>query len=389
MPDWPVQPAKLRGIRHDTVQHPEWAGWYTHGRYNRTITMGGDTAKGSLKWGTEVIIHEFGHHLDHLFGRLGRVRTRLGPGGSAQFSKMQAEFVRARKEVRLRLGNVDFNGLYETSSFKQNRWRFKRVFSGYGLTNRQEWFAEAFQQYFLKPAYLKRVAPETYKFMDLFVRGDVLPANLPGALKKPVDPLAGLIKDSPFVRGLKKGEFTKRLEDDFIRALEKAHIKRPEFVPASTYEWLEEYVIGSIHRELNQALRGGLRLRPRLQEVVRDLNTASGPLKNPALLFRGVNKNLGYRAGDIVDLDAYTSTTTDLSEALRFATERSGKPTILEIHAGKGTRAAVTNRYEKEFILQPGQKLRIVGTREGIKIDAFGQEFTVRYVVAQVVEEGV
>ena len=129
-----------------------------------------------LPWATEVLIHEHGHHTDMFFRPLvqGDIRSWTKEGQAA-YKKMHDEFLWANADAKQITGITGrpFEWRKDRSIMEANAYKFKSV-SWYAVHDSLEWFAESWEAYFhsaSERADLQRKQPETYKFMEQYVKG--------------------------------------------------------------------------------------------------------------------------------------------------------------------------------------------------------------------------
>ena len=145
---------------------------------------------------------------------------------------------------------------------------------------------------------------------------------------------------------------------------------------------IQEYV-GPYFKQMNEKLRRGISLDPTEQRILDDLLKHAG--EKSSLNNRVVTRGFGsksdattdftvprYRAGDTIDLTAPTSTSTSLDASAGYSYSREvGDRVIMEIHTTGKTRAVITNTVDKEVILAPGQRIRIVDVRHDVEIPSW------------------
>ena len=131
---------------------------------------------------------------------------------------------------------------------------------------------------------------------------------------------------------------------------------------------------------------GYQRLQDLAQERAIELEAMSRPVQLESPLYRGTTIVSPFRPGDYLETKSFTSTSLGIEQAAIFGTE-----TFFEIrHAGTAY-GILTNLDELEFILAPGEKIRVRSVHHGVPLmPAYGYaEAAVadQYVIAEVVND--
>ena len=177
---------------------------------------------------------------------------------------------------------------------KAMKWQPSR----YGVTNRQEWFAETFTQYVLAPKTLKRYAPEAYDFIDQQMKRALtgLPGEVGHAVSRGVEPPKrtideNLVKKAGFrtvadlkaeakARGLKGYSNLKRPElEALLSGSEPAQPQKPTPAPASAAKPLEGMTVTQLKAEAKKSgLKGYSKLKKgELIEALSKTRSADAP----------------------------------------------------------------------------------------------------------------
>ena len=206
-----------------------------------------------------------------------------------------------------------------------------------------------------------------------------------GSTKRPTD--ADLL-DGPYKQGMKPESFGK-YDAQAKKRLRTAHEKRKGFIHENDLDpkkGLGAYISGKVPKVNNQ-LRAGGELKPKVRSIIKDMTTKSQKQDEPYLLFRGldVKGDMDFQKGTRVKMDAFSSTSADFNTAVAGSPKRGELRTMMEIHTPEGTRSIMTNSNGLETILMPGQELDILDVVKNVDIGA-GRKVD-NYVVARVVPE--
>ena len=137
---------------------------------------------------------------------------------------------------------------------------------------------------------------------------------------------------------------------------------------------------------INAKMRNGDALLPDEKEMIDDITRVSSEATEESVYWRGFNGVPDVKQGDVQGIMAPMSTTADPRHARSFSGAMGGEApfqgTVMEIHVRKGTRGLAFNKNEAEYLISPGQKMRIIDVREDVKMGEHGN--VKRYIVAEV-----
>ena len=157
------------------------------------------------------------------------------------------------------------------------------------------------------------------------------------------------------------------------------------------------------YRKINEPLRSAKALSKETKQTVAGIQQQMKPLSQNVRVYRGDDFLRDYKKGQVFDDQAFLSTSTEPSQALRFATRTKTEPqTLVEFVAPKGTKAIVENEWESEIVFDIGTRFRVREalqdfeyTREVRKPTAFGKPSQIvtqkskikRYYVLELLEK--
>ena len=136
------------------------------------------------------------------------------------------------------------------------------------------------------------------------------------------------------------------------------HVGMKDYKARERVSRASDAYFGKAYRETNNALRTGRRLddpalRGRLEGIRGDMT----PLTQNVRVYRGVDKPLDMRAGQIIEEQGFVSASTNPNLAAR---DFAAGETLFQFTAPKGTRALVSNARESEILFNSGMKFRVV-----------------------------
>ena len=185
-------------------------------------------------------------------------------------------------------------------------------------------------------------------------------------------------------RGLSSRRFRYRADKTTSGDLHEAD---PRYINTTANTNLRRYTSGG-DASLNKALREGQRLRQFDQELLKGLDEVQSALGNDRVMYRGMtfgrNQTVPqYVKGDVLPLKTPTSASRSNSVAHEFAkygpygdAPATNTKIMLEIHTKANTRAIVTNVEEAEYILQQGQRMRVLGVKRNVRVtETAGNEY--------------
>ena len=112
-------------------------------------------------------IHEIGHHLDYKWFKESAQAREASKLDSDKVKNLVKQIHKEyKRQVVKRLGGKDPKKMWDKITNKG-------ILSGYGLYNREEWFAESFREYFQNNDRLKAVAPVTHGALKEILEGRI------------------------------------------------------------------------------------------------------------------------------------------------------------------------------------------------------------------------
>lgn len=143
--------------------------------------------------------------------------------------------------------------------------------------------------------------------------------------------------------------------------------------------------ITSFYKSINDQMKSG-KIDGTHRQWINEINDDMQPLENNYLVYRGIAEDIKLEEGDGFSSKAFSSTSTDIFTAAKFAREKRSHQieSVIHVELPKGQKALVTNSREREVVLPADTKLRVKKKLRNIKLD---DEIINNFYVMEVIED--